>query len=586
MQLTQEKLPARVDGYEVLNSSWVKISQSDVVLEMSSDILSNGTTDNIDLLLGMQGNHRWIDDLPVCQQTSVGTSPQTLYIQGHSITCESEDRHFCFSLEDGCSLYGVFDGHDGSKLSNFVAQRIPAELLFDQLSGKETDQEIKDVLQQAFTAVERGYFESVMEHLSEKAALQFEIQENSNFGQSQNIRTKLQDVEAKLAGGTTATVVLIHNNKMFEVNVGNTQALLCKMVDKGIQVIQLSVDHTINNENELARLKSIGVDVDKLQRSHKLGNSENTRCIGDYSVKEGHKDIDILKNATSDPVIATPDLCESYEIDNSTAFLIIMSQGLYKAVQDIKPTEWVNGYIANLVAQEFSSKTPLKKVAQAVVNRVVCSHQQLNLQKHEDITLLVRYFNYPIDVASVDNTSSTPSSPYLSPNMPFFPHLVSPSAGSHVNPHSSTPQSKSSPSPSPNPYISSPTVVDNSSSFATGSNNNQPQNASNLNEIDNSRSSTKTQTLTNSPLSTQQTNNSLTSTNTNSTQSSGESKLINSHHHSTPKLSLDNDGKVEAHVDFSAFYSRLQEMTESQTDQLFNELRPKPDYDTIVEEPE
>lgn len=67
------------------------------------------------------------------------------------------------------------------------------------------------------------------------------------------------------------------------------------MVDKGIQVIQLSVDHTINNENELARLKSIGVDVDKLQRSHKLGNSENTRCIGDYSVKEGHKDIDILK---------------------------------------------------------------------------------------------------------------------------------------------------------------------------------------------------------------------------------------------------------------------------------------------------
>lgn len=54
LQLTQEKLPARVDGYEVLNSSWVKISQSDVVLEMSSDILSNGTTDNIDLLLGMQ----------------------------------------------------------------------------------------------------------------------------------------------------------------------------------------------------------------------------------------------------------------------------------------------------------------------------------------------------------------------------------------------------------------------------------------------------------------------------------------------------------------------------------------------------
>lgn len=67
-------------------------------------------------------------------------------------------------MEDGCSLYGVFDGHDGSKLSNFVAQRIPAELLFDQLSGKETDQEIKDVLQQVSSIIILGRYHRIQNY--------------------------------------------------------------------------------------------------------------------------------------------------------------------------------------------------------------------------------------------------------------------------------------------------------------------------------------------------------------------------------------------------------------------------------------
>ena len=307
------------------------------------------------------------------------------------------------------------------------------------------------------------------------------------------------------------------------------------------------------------------------------------------------------RNATSNPVIATPDLCESYVIDSSTAFLIIMSQGLYKAVQDIDPTLWANVFIANLVAQEFSRKTPTKNVAQAVVDRIVYLHsKRSNIQKHEDMTLLVRHFNYPIGVANFDNAGSPPTSHYMLPYFPFPQHLESPSASSpsqisfqvHVPNYqhsvysSSSPQPRSTPSPSSNPFIPGSNFVDNSSGLATGSNNNQPPNASSLSEGENSRSSTKTQTLTNSPFSTPQTPNSLTSTNTNSTQSSGESKLINSHRHSTPKLLLDNDGKVEAHVDFSAFYSRLKDMTESQIDQLFKELKPKSDYVTIVEEAE
>lgn len=53
-----------------------------------------------------------------------------------------------FRHDEDCYLYGVFDGHDGSRAANFAAQRMPAELLLGQLLEKTTDEDIKDVLNQ------------------------------------------------------------------------------------------------------------------------------------------------------------------------------------------------------------------------------------------------------------------------------------------------------------------------------------------------------------------------------------------------------------------------------------------------------
>ena len=55
-----------------------------------------------------------------------------------------------FSRLDDVSLYGVFDGHDSARASNFAAQRMPAELLLGQLNGKTTDEEIREVLYQVY----------------------------------------------------------------------------------------------------------------------------------------------------------------------------------------------------------------------------------------------------------------------------------------------------------------------------------------------------------------------------------------------------------------------------------------------------
>ena len=57
-----------------------------------------------------------------------------------------EDRSFHFRCDDSTFLYGVFDGHEGTKAANFALQRMAAEILLGQLNGKKTDEEVREVL--------------------------------------------------------------------------------------------------------------------------------------------------------------------------------------------------------------------------------------------------------------------------------------------------------------------------------------------------------------------------------------------------------------------------------------------------------
>ena len=74
-----------------------------------------------------------------------------------------------------CYLYGVFDGHDGSKAAHFAAERIPAELLLGQLSPDSNDGDVKKALEQAFQIVEHGFFESIDVELAKKTHLQSQV---------------------------------------------------------------------------------------------------------------------------------------------------------------------------------------------------------------------------------------------------------------------------------------------------------------------------------------------------------------------------------------------------------------------------
>lgn len=50
--------------------------------------------------------------------------------------------------EDGCSLYGVFNGYDGSRVASFASQCLTAELLLGQLNSSHADNDIRRTLTQ------------------------------------------------------------------------------------------------------------------------------------------------------------------------------------------------------------------------------------------------------------------------------------------------------------------------------------------------------------------------------------------------------------------------------------------------------
>lgn len=143
-------------------------------------------------------------------------------------------------------------------------------------------------------------------------------------------------------------------------------------------------------------------------------------------------------------MIAEPDIIGGIPLDESCQFLLLMSAGLYRSIEEATKTDQVNKFIAQLVVEQvrlfvfkfnnllntmlkFREQGTLTGVAQAVVDRAVRLHHDWYMTnmpgstKREDITLVVRNFNFPMPNAitsptnpsvtfgSTSNTASTNS---------------------------------------------------------------------------------------------------------------------------------------------------------------------------------
>lgn len=167
------------------------------------------------------------------------------------------------------------------------------------------------------------------------------------------ILNQLLDISNNLTIGASAVLALIYNSRLYIANIGNCRALLCKTdANDVLRVIQLSVDHNVSNEDEVLRLSQLGLDVRALKQTPFL----STRSIGCYMGKAGYKDSIYLSGATSEPVLSTPEIVGPIPIDDSCRFLVLMSGGLCKTMQDIysNETNIVNREIIRIIVDQVS----------------------------------------------------------------------------------------------------------------------------------------------------------------------------------------------------------------------------------------
>ncbi|KAF4520859.1 hypothetical protein B566_EDAN007040 [Ephemera danica] len=98
--------------------------------------------------------------------------------------------------------------------------------------------------------------------------------------------------------------MLVFRGKLYVANVGDSRALLCRTDADGVlRVVQLSVDHDLHNEDELLRIQQLGLDIDKIRQGK---------------------------------------------------FLLLMSDGLYKSLEEATGTDQVNQDIARFTVEQVS----------------------------------------------------------------------------------------------------------------------------------------------------------------------------------------------------------------------------------------
>ncbi|NXU42774.1 TAB1 protein, partial [Drymodes brunneopygia] len=396
----------------------------------------------------------WTDDLPSCHLSGVGSAPNRFYsadgkgTEGHPL----EDNWLKFRSENNCYLYGVFNGYDGNHVTNFVGQRLSAELLLGQLHTDHSDADVCRVLLQAFDVVERSFLESIDDALAEKASLQSQLPETVHepFSSFLSLFPSLFLFPLDMFSLLRQSYLVPH---LAAPTAGTNRALLCKSTVDGLQVTQLNADHTTENEDELFRFSQLGLDAGKIKQVGTIRGQESTRRIGDYKVKYGYTDIELLSAAKSKPIIAEPEIHGGHSLDGVTGFLVLMSEGLYKALEAAHGPGQANQEIAAMIATEFAKQTSLDAVAQAVVDRVKRIHcdtfasggeRSKFCPRHEDMTLLVRNFGYPLGEMSQPMLTPTQGGRVYPVSVPYSSSqstsktsvtlsLVMPSQGQMVN---------------------------------------------------------------------------------------------------------------------------------------------------------
>lgn len=183
-------------------------------------------------------------------------SPSSLFSTFSTFSTKSSNPHksptnedrYAVLKENNYYLFGVFDGHSGYRISDYVSKHLL------KFISKKINQY------------------GILESLFAKTFLDF--------------NKKLQKLFPKSKDGCTATVVYIDKHSIVFINAGDSPAFLLRYLNNRVNTQQMTKDHDYKNELERKRIQSLGGKF--IEGYYSVGDYmiQPTRGFGDFQIKK------------------------------------------------------------------------------------------------------------------------------------------------------------------------------------------------------------------------------------------------------------------------------------------------------------
>ncbi|KAH8037752.1 hypothetical protein HPB51_017252 [Rhipicephalus microplus] len=235
----------------------------------------------------------------------------------------------------------------------FVGRRLPRELA-KRLAQASEPELVQAALCSSLQAVHDAWLQSLEPTLSRRD----ELLRATDQGPGE---ASLAALEAELSSGCSlALAVVMNGNQLYVANLGRTRVLLLR---GGEEPKLLTVEHSIDNADELARLVSLGVDTDALTEEV----VPVTRCLGAHPRRR--------RPDGPDPVSNEPEFCGPLEVEPGWR-LLFLSDGLCKALNvSGMLNQEANRLVAKLASQPGTAREALSQLLDRCELPTTWSHE-------------------------------------------------------------------------------------------------------------------------------------------------------------------------------------------------------------------
>ncbi|CAB3377440.1 Hypothetical predicted protein [Cloeon dipterum] len=231
-----------------------------------------------------------------------------------------------------------------------------------------------------------------------KAVETYDEEEEDESGPKKKIFCGLSSTPA-MESGTTAVVALLGKEKVTVANIGDSRAILGRLVktENGheMKVIELSNDHKPELPEEKERIENAGGVVDDDGRVD--GGLNLSRAFGDFVFKS-KKDMPAEKQE----VIAFPDVISvdlKFEQDEADQFLFVACDGIWNDMS--------SDNVADFIWTRLEKDVPMKDILEQMFKHILAPNMSGDGTGCDNMTAVIVRFDGPEKAEQSENNSSS-----------------------------------------------------------------------------------------------------------------------------------------------------------------------------------